>query len=65
MSDESPLVREIRDRALAIAARFGNDLHAYCEYLRQEEKKHSDRVVDQITVVRSCAGETKGLARLR
>ncbi len=53
MPDESPIVREVRERAKRIEQRFDNDLHKYCEHLREEEKKHADRVVDQIAVVRS------------
>lgn len=53
MSDESPLVGEVRERAMKIEERFGNDAHAYCEYLREQEKKYPERVVNQVTVVRS------------
>ncbi|MCG2682866.1 MAG: hypothetical protein L6306_04545 [Planctomycetales bacterium] len=53
MTDESPIVLEVRERAMRIEQRFGNDLHKYCEHLREEEKKHADRVVDQIAVVPS------------
>jgi hypothetical protein len=53
MNDESPIVREVRERAMKIEERFCFDAHAYCEYLREQEKKHPERVVDQITVVRS------------
>jgi hypothetical protein len=50
--DESPVVQEVRERATQIEARFDHDLHKYCEYLREQEKKHPDRVVDQIAVIR-------------
>jgi len=53
MSEQSPIVREVRERAIAIEERFGHDLHKYCNHLRKREQKHPDRVVDQITVVRS------------
>jgi hypothetical protein len=53
MKDDSPVVEEIRERATRISERFGHDLHKYCEYLREQEKKHPKRIVDQITVVRS------------
>jgi hypothetical protein len=55
MIEESPIVREVREHAMQIEERFGHDLHKYCEYLREQEKKHPDRVVDQIAVVRSKA----------
>ena len=53
MIEESPIVREVRERAMQIEARFGHDLHKYCEHLREQEKKHRDHIVDQIAVVRS------------
>ncbi|HEY4760446.1 MAG TPA: hypothetical protein VIH42_07695 [Thermoguttaceae bacterium] len=55
MTEESPIVQEVRGRAMQIEERFGHNLHKYCEYLREQEKKHPDRVVDQVTVVRSTA----------
>jgi hypothetical protein len=52
MSEEnSVIVREVRDRAVKIDERFDHDIHKYCEYLRQQEQRHPDRVVSQITVV--------------
>jgi hypothetical protein len=53
--EESRIVREVRERATQIEARFGHDLHKYCEYLREQEKEHPDHMVDQIAVVRSKA----------
>jgi hypothetical protein len=53
MSSESPIVDEIRRRALEISTRFEDDIHKYCEFLKQEQRAHSDKVVDQITVVRA------------
>jgi hypothetical protein len=53
MSLTSPIVDEIRRRALEISARFDNDIHKYCEFLKQEQKAHSAKVVDQVTVVRA------------
>ncbi len=53
MTEESSLVREVRERAMRIEERFGHDLHAYCQHLREQEQKHPDRVVDQIAVVSS------------
>jgi hypothetical protein len=55
MIEESPIVREVRERALQIEARFGHDLHKYCDHLREQENKHHDRIVDQNAVVRSKA----------
>ena len=53
MTEDSPIVREVRERALRIEERFDHDLHKYCEYLRKQEKQHPERVVDQIAVVQS------------
>lgn len=53
MTNESSIVQEVRQRAMQISQRFDHDLHKYCAYLREQEKKHPDRVVDQIAVVRS------------
>jgi hypothetical protein len=55
MTEDSPIVQEVRERALRIEERFGHDLHQYCEYLRKQEKKHPDRLVDQVAVVQSKA----------
>jgi len=55
MTEESPIVREVRERALRIEKRFHNDLHEYCKYLREQEKEHPDRLVDQVAVVQSKA----------
>jgi hypothetical protein len=52
MSEESPVVQEVRDRAMKISERFGHDLHRYCQFLRERERKNPQRVVSQITVVR-------------
>jgi hypothetical protein len=52
MSEESPIVREVRERALKISERFGHDLSRYCIYLREREKRHPRNVVNQVTVVR-------------
>jgi hypothetical protein len=53
MSEESPIVEEVRARAMKISERFGHDLQRYCSYLREQERKHPHRVVSQITVVRA------------
>lgn len=36
MSDDSPIVQEVRERAVRAEERFGHDLHKYCEHLRQQ-----------------------------
>ena len=53
MIHESPIVQEVRQRAMKIGERFGHDLRKYCDYLRDQEKKHPERIVDQIAIIRS------------
>jgi chemotaxis methyl-accepting protein methylase len=53
LTNERSIVQEVRERAMRISERFGHDLHKYCEYLREQEKKHPDKLVDQITIVQS------------
>ena len=55
MTNESPIVQEVRQRAEQISRRFKHDLHEYCQYLREQEKKHPEKMVDQIAVVQSTA----------
>jgi hypothetical protein len=50
---ESPIVEEVRCRAMAISARYEHDLQKYAEHLRQIEAENASRVVSQLTVVRS------------
>lgn len=49
---EKDIIDEIHERRIAIMARFDNNLEKYCEYLREREKQHPERMVDQITIVR-------------
>ena len=55
MSEESPVVDEVRRRAATLSSRFSDDLEKYVEHLRELEQCHADRVVDQIRVVRENA----------
>jgi hypothetical protein len=61
MSEESPIVDEVRRRAGALSARFDDDLAKYVAHLREVQRQHSDRVVAQVRVVRedSHAGTLK------
>lgn len=58
MSPDSPIVEEVRKRAAEISASFGDDLHRYCDHLRDVQSRQPGRLVDQITVVRSDASES-------
>ena len=63
MSADSPIVEEVRKRRRELSERFGNDLRAYHEHLREVQAKYQSRVVDQITVVRSRQVEDESKAR--
>lgn len=51
MSEDSPIVEEVRTRRHEISERFGHDLYAYAKHLKEIEEKHRERVVNQLTVV--------------
>ena len=51
MSEDSPIVEEVRRRRHEISERFGHDLTRYAEHRKEIGEKHRDRVVSQITVV--------------
>jgi hypothetical protein len=53
LESDNEIVAEIRERAAAISARFGNDPRKYLEYLKEKQRTHGSRLVGQITVVRS------------
>ena len=63
MSADSPIVEEVRKRRCELSERFGHDLRAYYEHLREVQANHQSRVVDQITVVRSRRAENEGKTR--
>lgn len=42
---EDPIVKETRAAREELFARFNHDLAALCEYLREKQREHSDRVV--------------------
>ncbi len=51
MIQDSPIVEEVRRRAMTISERFGHDPRKYLEHLRQVQEQEKDRVVGQPTVV--------------
>ena len=53
MIPDSPIVAEVRKRRCELSERFGNDLRAYYEHIREVQAKYQSRVVSQITVVPS------------
>ena len=53
MSEDSPIVKEVRQRRHQISARYDHDLNKYFEHLLEFQKQYQDRLVDQITVVKS------------
>jgi hypothetical protein len=48
---DSPIVAEVRERRRQLSERFGNDLRAYYEHLREVQTKYQSRIVGQMTVV--------------
>lgn len=60
MNSESDLIQEIRQRASDISARYGDNLREYAKHLKEVEKKHADRLVNQIRVVRGARREPRG-----
>ena len=52
MEADSPIVAEVRKRAMEISARFDHDLEKYAVHLQEIERQYQDRVVSQITVIR-------------
>ncbi len=52
MKSDSPIVDEVRGRRMEISARFDHDLEKYIAHLKEVERLHQDRVVNQVTVIR-------------
>ena len=55
MSDESQIVQEVRQRARAVSLRFDDDLEKYVEHLRAVQARYSNRLVDQVRIVRDAS----------
>ncbi len=53
MSADSPIVEEVRERRRQISAQYDHDLDKYFKHLSEIQERFRDRLVDQITVVRS------------
>ncbi len=53
MSTDSPIVEEVRERRRQISAQYDHDLDKYFKHLCEIQEQYRDRLVDQITVVRS------------
>jgi hypothetical protein len=51
MTDQSPIVEEVRARAGDISRRYGDDLRRYMDHLKEVQRLYRDQVVEQITVV--------------
>jgi hypothetical protein len=43
--NEDPIVEETRDAGLTLFARFDNNIHAICEYLRQRAIERGSKTV--------------------
>jgi phosphoserine phosphatase len=53
MTEDGPIVEEVRRRAMQISERFGHDPRRYLEHLKLLQEREKDRVVGQPTVVPS------------
>ncbi len=53
MIADDPVVEEVRRRRQEICDRFGGDFDKYVEHLMEFQKQFSDRLVNQVTVVKS------------
>ncbi len=56
MSADSSIIDEVRRRRYEIGERFGDDLRAYCDQLRDVEARYASRLVSQVAVVPSTRG---------
>lgn len=53
MSADSPIVQEVRRRRHEISARYDHDLDKYFDHLLELQQQYRERLVDQVTVVKS------------
>jgi hypothetical protein len=51
MRADSLIVEEVRKRRSELSERFGHDIQAYYEHLREVQDKYRSRIVDQLTVI--------------
>jgi hypothetical protein len=47
MTQEDPVVAEIRAVRQELADRFGDDVNALCDFLAQQETEHPERLVNR------------------
>jgi len=60
MSD-SPIVAEVRQRAMEISEQFGHDLDRYVAHVREYQQRFRDRLVSQVTVAPSRSIPTEAI----
>lgn len=53
MDSDSVIAQEVRQRRNDISERFGDDLARYAQHLQAIQVEFVDRVVDQVSVVKS------------
>ena len=51
--EDSPIVEEVRRRAMKISRRFGHDPKRYLAHLQRIQRREKGRVVGQRSVVRA------------
>ena len=49
MSQEDPIVAEIRTIRKELSDRFGDDINALCDFLAEREREHPERLVNYST----------------
>ena len=50
---EKDIIDEIHERRAELLAQFDYDLGRFAEYVREREREHPERIVDQVEMVRS------------
>lgn len=60
MCAESPIVDEVRSRRSEISKQFDDDVEAYARHLMEYQRRYADRLVDQVTVVRTSHSRDQG-----
>lgn len=54
---DGPIVEEVRRRRHEISEEYAHDVRRYGRHLQETQERFADRLVDQITVVRSAGDD--------
>ncbi|MBM4046680.1 MAG: hypothetical protein FJ279_16345 [Planctomycetes bacterium] len=58
--DSDPIVQEVREAGAKLAAKSGNDVHRFFEYLRKAQRKYRRPLVREPVSSAGAAGRTAG-----